>query len=101
MKRKNLLAIFCLVVPAAIFFNSVPVFAENMNYSYDVMLRLTRVQYDNGSSVNYLYDNMGNRLIKKTLSPTTPVNHPPNVAFNPSPANNGARRLEYHPFCKI
>lgn len=50
---------------------SCPVFAANtITYTYDTMNRLTMVQYDNGATVVYTYDKMGNRLTMEVTPPT-------------------------------
>lgn len=36
-------------------------FAGTTNYTYDEQGRLVQVQYPNGSTVTYTYDNAGNR----------------------------------------
>ena len=62
--------------------------AETINYTYDDTLRLTKAQYGDGTAVEYIYDNLGNRLIKTTTLPGAPANNPPNAATNPAPVNN-------------
>ncbi|MFH0908412.1 MAG: CARDB domain-containing protein [bacterium] len=61
--------------------------AETLQYSYDSMQRLTGVRHDDGTAVEYVYDNLGNRLMKSTTLPSAPSNHPPNAATNLGPAN--------------
>jgi parallel beta-helix repeat protein len=60
-------------------------FAEAINYSYDNMFRLTKAAYEDGTVVEYVYDNLGNRLLKSTILPGGPANNPPEAASNPSP----------------
>ena len=62
-------------------------FAETIQYSYDDMLRLTRVEYGNGTVVEYVYDNVGNRLAKTTSLPGSPVNSQPYTPSSPSPSD--------------
>lgn len=53
-------------------------------YTYDDMLRLIRVQYADGTVVNYVYDNMGNRLQKTTTLAGGPADVAPDIPANPS-----------------
>jgi YD repeat-containing protein len=46
-------------------------FAQGVNYTYDNAGRLTRVDYDNGTSIVYVYDPAGN-----LLSRTVTTGHP-------------------------
>jgi hypothetical protein len=62
-------------------------FAETINYSYDNMQRLIRAEYGDGTVVEYVYDNLGNRLQKTTTLTGAPANTPPNAATNPNPSN--------------
>ena len=39
-----------------------PAFIEAAAYTYDALNRLIRVDYDNGTSVQYFYDEVGNRV---------------------------------------
>lgn len=57
--------------------------AQTFQYSYDSMQRLTRVTYGDGTTVDYVYDNVGNRLMKTTALPTAPPNAPPNAVSRP------------------
>jgi len=43
--------------------------AETINYTYDTMNRLTGVQYDDGTTIQYTYDKMGNRLSQTVVTP--------------------------------
>jgi PKD repeat protein len=60
------------------------------------MQRLTRVQYADGSAIDYVYDNLGNRLMETTTLPEAPPNSPPNAVANPGIAN-GAASVSYIP----
>jgi YD repeat-containing protein len=57
--------------------------AQTLQYDYDSMQRLTRVTYSDGTTVEYVYDNLGNRLMQTTTLPTAPSNTPPNAVSNP------------------
>ena len=60
---------------------------ETINYSYDGMLRLMGVEYGDGTTVDYGYDALGNRLAKTTTLSGSPANNPPNTPSNPSPSD--------------
>ncbi len=62
-------------------------FAETINYSYDDMFRLIKAEYEDGTVVEYVYDNLGNRLVKTTSLLGSPANNPPYTPFNPFPAD--------------
>jgi YD repeat-containing protein len=56
-------------------------YADTTNYFYDELNRLTRVEYGNGTVIEYTYDQAGNRLEKKiSYSDTTP----PTTTASPS-----------------
>jgi parallel beta-helix repeat protein/YD repeat-containing protein len=59
-----------------------------MNYSYDADLRLIKVEYEDGTVVEYVYDNLGNRLQKNTTLPGTPNNSAPNAVVDPGVPDN-------------
>ncbi|WP_295448882.1 RHS repeat domain-containing protein, partial [uncultured Thiodictyon sp.] len=42
--------------------------AETIGYGYDPANRLGTVQYADGQSIRYIYDNLGNQLQKLTLA---------------------------------
>jgi hypothetical protein len=50
--------------------------AETISYGYDPGNRLESVQYEDGQSVRYVYDNLGNQLIRLTLA-APQANTPP------------------------
>jgi len=81
-KAATFLAAFALMLTSVI-----ASFAEPINYTYDDMLRLTKAQYGDGTTVEYVYDNLGNRLLKSTALPGTPANNPPDTISNPAPAS--------------
>jgi YD repeat-containing protein len=70
-----------------LFFTSVLTsYAETVNYIYDELNRLKRVEYGDGSVVEYTYDKAGNRLEKAisysdTTPPTTTAS-PPGGTYN-------------------
>jgi YD repeat-containing protein len=57
-------------------------FAENATYTYDNLNRLTRVQYPEGSVIEYTYDAAGNRLARNVAVPA-PANQLPVVNAGP------------------
>ncbi|HLH54565.1 MAG TPA: CARDB domain-containing protein [Verrucomicrobiae bacterium] len=70
--------------------------AQTLQYSYDSMQRLTRVTYGDGTTVDYVYDNLGNRLLKTTTLATAPSNGVPNAVSNPG-ISNGAVNVNAAP----
>jgi YD repeat-containing protein len=61
--------------------------AEALEYTCDSMQRLTRVTHPDGTAIDYVYDALGNRLMKTTTLPGAPSNQPPAAVTNPSIAN--------------
>src|SRR4030042_3785214 len=47
-------------------------YAETINYIYDELNRLIRVEYGDGTVIEYTYDKVGNR-IEKSLQITDPI----------------------------
>jgi PKD repeat protein len=62
--------------------------ADTLQYTYDSMQRLTRVTYSDGTTIYYVYDGLGNRLLKMTSAVGAPSNQPPSAVTNPSVANS-------------
>lgn len=61
---------------ALLFATVIPSYAETINYIYDELNRLKRVEYGDGTVIEYTYDKAGNRLeerlqIADTTPPTT------------------------------
>ena len=54
-----------LVVIASILTTGVASFAETIQYTYDKVDRLTKVEYSDGTVIEYAYDPAGNRLQEK------------------------------------
>ena len=69
---------------------------ETIHYTYDGMLRLIRVEYGDGTFVDYVYDNVGNRLQKTTTLTGTPANNPPSGVADPNIAD-GATEVSTTP----
>ena len=57
------------------------------HFTYDSMQRLTRVTQADGTTIDYVYDALGNRLMKTTTLPGAPSNQPPAAVTSPSIAN--------------
>jgi parallel beta-helix repeat protein/YD repeat-containing protein len=64
--------------------------AETLHYTYDDSLRLTGVQYSNGNTIEYVYDNNGNRLQQKWTLASAPLNDAPSSPDNPLPASDSS-----------
>ena len=56
----NFLSAFIILIFIAILLS--PAFIGAAAYTYDALNRLIRVDYDNGTSVQYFYDEVGNRI---------------------------------------
>jgi len=70
------------VILVCLFFASVLTsYAETINYIYDELNRLIRVEYGNGTVIEYIYDKAGNRVteILDTAPPTTTASPPGGV----------------------
>jgi YD repeat-containing protein len=61
--------------------------AETLRYAHDSMQRLTRVTHTDGTTIDYVYDALGNRLMKTTTPPGAPSNQPPAAVTNPNIPN--------------
>jgi len=61
--------------------------AETVQYSHDSMQRLTRVTHPDGTTMDYVYDALGNRLMKTTTLPGAPSNQPPAAVTTPGIAD--------------
>jgi YD repeat-containing protein len=61
-------------------------YAETINYIYDELNRLKRVEYENGTVIQYTYDKAGNRLQKaisySEATPPTTSASPPGGTYN-------------------
>ena len=65
-----------ITVLSLLYVSAISSYAETTNYIYDELNRLIRVEYGDGTVVEYTYDNAGNRLEKRlqivdTTPPTT------------------------------
>ena len=76
-----------LLLAAALCSAAVPSPGETLQYTYDSARRLTRVTYGNGTAVDYVYDNLGNRLTETTTLVGAPSNRPPSAVSAPGIAN--------------
>lgn len=72
------------------------VYADTKEYHYDNSARLLKIIDGNNATIDYLYDNMGNRLQKVITLPGGPVNSPPGIVHTPS-INDGAGDISLTP----
>lgn len=75
---------------AFIFFYAFNAFAatEILFYTYDDHNQLTNVQYSDGTTVDYTFDLLGNRLTKTTSLGGGPPNNPPTIPADLLPLDN-------------
>jgi YD repeat-containing protein len=78
-------------VLALILLTDIPIAAQSIGYSYDVLNRLTQIVYADGATVLYTYDAAGNRLTKTvtvaTVSPATFTKNSPVNGIEGQPGN--------------
>ena len=63
-----------LTIMALIYASAFASYAQSVTYSYDDLNRLTRIDYGNGTVIDYTYDDVGNRItenIHELILPTT------------------------------
>jgi uncharacterized protein YjiK len=60
---------------------------ETIQYTYDELDRVIRTEYGDGTQVDFIYDALGNRFIKRTTLPGSPANNPPDIPSAPTPAD--------------
>jgi parallel beta-helix repeat protein/predicted outer membrane repeat protein len=87
-KRLKHRVLVCLTVSAFILLSAAISSAETTDYIYDDTSRLIRVEYEDGTEIDYVYDNMGNRMQKNTDLDGEPSNNPPYAATLTAPSNN-------------
>jgi len=68
MLRNRKLLVF--IILALVSITCYPSFSEAINYTYDDLNRLRSVEYDDGSSVGYIYDEVGN-LVQTSTTPVS------------------------------
>ena len=92
MPSKMRHAVLISMTMIALIFASVTIsYAETVNYIYDELNRLKRVEYGDGTVIEYTYDKTGNRLEKAiSYSDTTP---PTTTASPPGGTNNTAQSV--------
>lgn len=76
LKYKTLVG---LAIITSIFIIGIASFAETIKYTYDNSDRLTKVEYSNGTVVEYTYDLAGNRLQEKINTTSAKPGQVPNV----------------------
>jgi endo-1,4-beta-xylanase len=69
--RHGLLISLAVISLIVISFNTS--FAETTNYVYDELNRLIRVEYGNGTVIEYIYDSAGNRRYVRPEDTVPPV----------------------------
>ena len=62
-----------LFLASLIFLISFPLITSATEYTYDELNRLVEVRYDNGTTVKYTYDAMGNRLSQEVILNQSPI----------------------------
>lgn len=64
-----------LLVALAVVSGALPnhIFAGSVTYTYDDLNRLIKVQYDDGTTISYMYNEVGNRLVKSVFIQSPPV----------------------------
>ncbi len=70
MKRMVWLIVICGVLSIA-WVN--PTHAANVTYYYDELHRVIKAQYDDGTTITYTYDDVGNRTVKSVFIQSPPV----------------------------
>ena len=79
--------LFISIILIGLFFTSIiSSYAKTTNFIYDELNRLIRVEYEDGSVIEYIYDKAGNRLeertqIVDTIAPITTAS-PPGGSYN-------------------
>ena len=68
MKRR-ILSIMAILFLVSI---SIPALAETVEYTYDELNRVKTVIYEDGTTIEYDYDEVGNRTIRQVYSDTAP-----------------------------
>ena len=62
-----------ILITTILFLNACLIFAQT-GYEYDNLNRLTKVTYDNGTTISYNYDELGNRQKKTVVASSTVYN---------------------------
>ena len=57
--------------------------AVTTQYTYDNLNRLTQVQYDDGTTIQYAYDAVGNRLVQQVTA-FSQLSFPTGELFSPT-----------------
>jgi YD repeat-containing protein len=66
---KKILILKCVWILLLCLFWATPALAGSAQYTYDNMNRLVQVVYDNGTTIQYTYDAVGNRTVKQVTVP--------------------------------
>lgn len=66
MRKQSIESILCAVFICLL--GAAPGIAAIAQYTYDNLNRLVQVQYDDGTTIQYAYDAVGNRLTKEVTA---------------------------------
>lgn len=91
--QKNVFRDFFFITGIVLFLlsSAIPSFAANASYTYDNGNRLIRVNYDDGSKIEYAYDESGNRTIKAITAVDTTA--PVTIATPPGGSYDAAQNV--------
>jgi PKD repeat protein len=70
--------------------------AETIQYSYDNVGEIKQITYDTDTLIEYVYDNLGNRMSRSISLSGIPSNNPPDPVSNPS-ISDGATDVSVTP----
>jgi YD repeat-containing protein len=69
--RVRNIAVMTLILLSLSLFSAVPTSGQTVNYYYDDLNRLIRVEYPDGTIIGYGYDEAGNRFEEALVPPAT------------------------------
>lgn len=70
---KNFIVLLTILFIVLFFVLLGQLYAEEITYTYDALNRITQVEYSNGTIISYIYDEIGNRLVKSVSKPTAEI----------------------------
>jgi YD repeat-containing protein len=79
------------IITIAIMLLGINIFAQNINFKFDNLNRISQVTYANGTVINYTYDELGNcttKSIKKSNTALDNVSLKPQINIYPNPVNS-------------
>jgi PKD repeat protein len=86
--RNRVLQVLNVILLMLLFSSYVHPAAETIQYGYDEVQQVRDVTYNDGTTVNYIFDTSGNRLLKDTIISGTSASNPPTAPSNTSPADS-------------